>query len=494
MFPSWTDIQNVFEVIKFTCGLMNDATSLVHHVSELFAENIAGKMRTRMLVSADSEMKHMISISSELKEGQVDPLENPWFSFVTHLPLNRESRFYIFGSEYGRPDGNKDCRKQSTNIKEGPHDTPSVESCKIAIIRSNLTPADILKTIANMKQTITELYIGSFKCDETTEMVRESVFKMDQEASHVNLNGCKLPSSVQKDLGQQLSKLHKLETLIIVNSPNIYILPPIVASLGNMTNLNQLILPFCGLSENQCSILCQQLRTVPLLEVLDLNRAPIGETGGRYLAESITFWDTSPPIKELILKEANITITGSVPLMQSLTTCNKLKKLVLYKNCLGEAVNNLSSALKAWGAIASLSWLDLYDCNIDQSGCILLMTSLSKYTNVGVLRLAKNSIGGAFQALDPRLNFQSLSDLDMPDTSLLKEDILALESYINNNRMPSLTKLVIGYKGIREFDNEGADVLQALAVMVKTVRSFGLKEGNVSITKDKIKQRVANYL
>ena len=82
----------------------------------------------------------------------------------------------------------------------------------------------------------------------------------------------------------------------------------------------------------------------------------------------------------------------------------------------------------------------------------------------------------------------------MPDTSLLKGDILALESYISNNQMPSLNKLVIGYKGIKEFDNEIDGVLKALAVMVKKVRSFGLKEGNVSLTKNKIKQMAANYL
>ena len=384
------------------------------------------------------------------------------------------------------------CRKEGTNIKEGPCDARKLKCCKIAVIRSNLPPADILTTIANMNQTISELYMGSFKCDETMEVVRESVFKMDQEARHVNFNGCKLPPPVQKDLGMQLSGLQKLETLIIVSSPSV--LPPIVATLGNMTNLRQLILPSCGLSEEQCSILCQQLKTVPLLEVLDLKKAPLGASGGRYLAESITFWGANPPIKELILKEANISTSGSVPLMQSFTTCRNLKKLMLFEDCLAEAINQLSDALKAWGPISTLSWLDLYDCNIDQSGCTLLMTSLSNYTNVGVLRLSKNSIGGAFQALNSRLNYPRLSDLDMPDTSLLKGDILPLESYINNNRMPSLNKLVIGYKGIKEFDNEGDGVLKALAVMVKKVRSFGLKEGNVSLTKDKIKQRAANYL
>ena len=307
---------------------MDDATSLVHHISEMFVENIARKMRTRTLVSADGDVRHMMSISSELKEGQVDPLQNPWFSFVKHLLLNTESRFYLFGSEFWKTDGNMHCRKEVTDIEEGPCDVRKLKCCKIAVIRPNLPPADILTTIANMNQTITELYMGSFKCDETMEVVRESVFKMDQEARHVNFNGCKLPPPVQKDLGMQLSGLQKLETLIIVSSPSI--LPPIVATLGNMTNLRQLILPSCGLSEEQCSILCQQLKTVPLLEVLDLNKAPLGASGGRYLAESITFWGANPPIKELILKEANISTSGSVPLIQSFTTCRNLKKLVLF--------------------------------------------------------------------------------------------------------------------------------------------------------------------
>ena len=254
IFSSWTDIQKVLEVVKFTCGLMGDATSLVHHISEMFAENIATKMQTRTLVSADGEVRLRMSISSELKEGLVDPLQNSWFNFVTHLPLNRESRFYMFGSEFWKTDRNMHCHKEITNIKEGPCNARKLKCCKIAVIRSNFTPADILTTIANLNQTISELYMGSFKCDETMKVVRESVFKMDQEARHVNLNGCKLPPPIQKDLGKQLSGLQKLETLILISSPDI--LPPIVATLGNMTNLRQLILPSCGLSEEQCSILC----------------------------------------------------------------------------------------------------------------------------------------------------------------------------------------------------------------------------------------------
>ena len=50
-----------------------------------------------------------------------------------------------------------------------------------------------------------------------------------------------------------------------------------VSSLGKMIKINHLLLPDCRLYEDECSILCRQLRTVPLLEVLDLNMASIGE-------------------------------------------------------------------------------------------------------------------------------------------------------------------------------------------------------------------------
>ena len=104
---------------------------------------------------------------------------------------------------------------------------------------------------------------------------------------------------------------------------------------------------------------------------------------------------------------------------------------------------------------------------LTNQGATLMMTSLSTHTNLGVLRLAKNSIGGAFQALDPGLNYPRLSDLDMPNTSLLKGDILALVSYINNCGMPSLNKLSIGYNNIAQFDNEEDEVLKAFAVMAR---------------------------
>ena len=63
--------------------------------------------------------------------------------------LNTESRFYMFGSEFWKTDGNMDYRKELNKIKEGFCHAPKLKCCKISIIRSNLTPVDILTTIAN---------------------------------------------------------------------------------------------------------------------------------------------------------------------------------------------------------------------------------------------------------------------------------------------------------------------------------------------------------
>ena len=80
--------------------------------------------------------------------------------------------------------------------------------------------------------------------------------------------------SSRTDLGEQLKSRTKLRALYIPEQPDIAW--EVVSSVGQMTDLIHLNLESCELTEEQCSVLCQQLQLIHHLERLDLSENPIG--------------------------------------------------------------------------------------------------------------------------------------------------------------------------------------------------------------------------
>ena len=147
----------------------------------------------------------------------------------------------------------------------------------------------------------------------------------------------------------------------------------------------------CDLTGEQCSDMCRQLQSLRHLEILDLSENPIGSTGAEHLAASIRSWGPNPPLRKLYL----------------------------------------------------------YNCRID-AACTALMEALATCRGLDGLYIGGNTVGGTFQALAPHLVYPQLDVLYMYDTSLSGEDLQVLASIVNNNGMPQLEDLLIGYNKVKE--------------------------------------------
>ena len=148
-----------------------------------------------------------------------------------------------------------------TSIKDGKvtgtqDDTFTPQTCDIVIYRPHIAGSEVLQTISNLNQRITDLWITGLEVgDDDVNKIKEPVFKMDPEARNVNLSyPCRLPSLICKDLGRQLTSCHKLQVLRIPEQPDIA--QEVVNSLENLTNITRLDLDSCHPTEDQCSAMC----------------------------------------------------------------------------------------------------------------------------------------------------------------------------------------------------------------------------------------------
>ena len=240
-----------------------------------------------------------------------------------------------------------------------------------------------------------------------------------------------------RDLGRQLASCHKLEFLHIPRQP--HVAQGVIGGLGNMINITWLDLGSCDLTEEQCSVMCRQLQSLRHLERLILSENPIGSTGAKHLAASIRSWGPNPPLRKLRLYNCRIDAPCTAALMEALATCRGLEEL----------------------------------------------------------RISGKTVSGTFQAIDPHLVYPQLGKLYMSHTSLSGEDIQGLASIVNNNGMPKLELLHIGYNKVKEIassirktrdwderafsqivKDEPDETLEAWRILVEKVRYVILMEGN----------------
>ena len=86
-------------------------------------------------------------------------------------------------------------------------------------------------------------------------------------------------------------------------------------------------------------------------------------------------------------------------LCEQLCQLSNLGFCSLSGNVLGDTVSVLAESIKSWGSNNSLSILHLSRCNITPAGCSRLLQVLEVCTNLSILGLSGNTIGGAFYTL-----------------------------------------------------------------------------------------------
>ena len=423
--------------IKFALALTDD-TDKTFRMFDLVCEPLLGDVYRSV-------------IKAVTKELDVDPVCNPFYYYVEKLPLKRRSRWYLFDevsflrSEY-RADGT-----DVTNVSE---------TCGVWIGDTDLPREEILTALSKQKQTITYLRIGFRDIyprhidSRTTVKDGDINFpQLDGNARYFHIEYLLLPLNIEEDLGHQLSSRDKLQHLHIPKMT--HTAPLIVRNIAAKTNLTHLDIRHCGLPEDLCIILCEQLQSLHRLQYLNLSKNHIGSEGAERLAESIASWGPDSPLKSLYLS----------------------------------------------------------GCNIEASGAEKLLAALASCTELVVLFITNNRIGGAFEALSPRLVCPRLWDIWTVRTSLTEGDIRSIAARINNQGLPRLDRLWLRYQklaersSVRDGDDDDDDdddevlsewrrnelivaeilktesdeMLEAWRTIAQKVEDVRLLEGNVSI-------------
>ena len=157
-----------------------------------------------------------------------------------------------------------------------------------------------------------------------------------------------------------------------------------IRSWGDNPPLQDLDLHNCSLSVTASLELVQSLSSCKYLTALDLRENNLAEAG-QQLAQSIISWVDEPPLQALRLYNCSLTATASLELVQSLSSCRHLTALNLEENKLSEAGHQLAQSIRSWVDEPPLQALQLYNCSLTATASLELVQSLSSCRHLTVL-------------------------------------------------------------------------------------------------------------
>ena len=320
----------------------------------------------------------------------------------------------------------------------------------------HLNANDVLQAIANLKQTLMDLFICNFNV--TTDHPAgggEFTFQLNSNLKSVILRKTALPPTLQKKLAIQLSSCNELKILEIPGLE--FLAQTVTKSLGLFENLHYLDFGHCHLRPEKCGILALQVRFLKNLNHVSLSRNCLGSRGAFLLAASIRSWTPGHPLQELLLVDCEISVPGSCELLDALQGCRQLLKLDISENPLS-----------------------------------------GSFKNIFIL---------------PGILYPKLHSLGLGSSSLSGTDLVALSRTIKRHSMPSLNQLEVGYKALKEILNtqgnrcsldefyykilvelrnillsENDEVLEAWKIIADSIENVWLSEGRFTVFKRKINQ------
>ena len=253
-------------------------------MSELYADEFMNGVIEVSSFDYDFNMPYsrhdFVSIARDITECSISPFGNRFIHYVLHPSFPMSSKLHIFDREI--PDVWTEDLYQKTVQKissRSPNNDNSQSSCSIFINDPYVEGIDVLD---NLKQTILNLCINGLRVDVQAYSRDKRVFKMDSNANMVLIGYSGIPSSVMQKLAEDSSYCFQMKTFAIEDASHI---ETGVNRIQGLTRLSTLILNYCGLSSEHTSILCEKLKSLMGLEVLELNQNPIGSKGALKLAE-----------------------------------------------------------------------------------------------------------------------------------------------------------------------------------------------------------------
>ena len=337
----------------------------------------------------------------------------------------------------------------------------------------------------------------------------------------LNLNRCNITDSGAEKLMAALKNCrHLIELSLVRNNigcEGAECLAKSIKSWGSDHPLLELNLNRCNIIDSGAGQLMVALKNCRHLNKLDLSDNNIESEGADCLAESIRSWGQDTPLQQLWLLRCNIEGSGAEKLMEALKECRRLKDIDMTHNKIGSTgAKKLAESIKSWGPDPVLTHLHLEDCSIDASGCIPLIEALASCRKLSWLIISNNPIGGTFESLDPHLVYPRLCIVDTRDTSLTEGDIRSIAAIINNQGLPELDWVYLGYhkltgerlsglvdkltdgrllddvvKVAEMLKNESDEMLEAWKTIVQGVKNVWLVEGtnvNIEVTEELVTQ------
>ena len=237
-----------------------------------------------------------------------------------------------------------------------------------------------------------------------------------------------------------------------------------IKSWGDNPPLQDLDLHSCSLSVTASLELVQSLSSCKYLTGLDLGENKLGEVGHQ-LAQSIRSWGDEPPLQKLSLYNCSLTASATLELVQSLSTCKHLTELILGDDKLGEAGHQLAQSIRSWGDEPPLQKLSLYNCSLTTAVSLELVQSLSTCRNLTELDLGENKLGEAGHQLAQSIRSwgdePSLQELWLYNCSLPATATLDLVQSLSTCR--NLTELDLGENKLGEAGHQ----------LAQSIRSWG---------------------
>ena len=463
---------------------------------------------------------------------------------------------------------------------EGHHVLEAISSSKQSITDLYINNLKLESTNegATLKRIMADLNIMESQPGQSDSFKwKKQLFQIDQHAKSIQITeeGCNLPQNVQTDLGRQISLCSELQSLKIsglpfmakevahylvqnvglkhldisecllrhrrvrpVGFPNIAPLP--LVNPANFATPMSMQGAFgvhgslfagqsgfqgecdpneaCGLSEDLCSVLCQQLKSLVHLKQLNLNNNPLGTKGAHHLAESIRSWGSDSTLKQLNLSGCKMQdcgylleslasckeivtldlsrnnlndpsdgdkLTQSITswkrepflvklnlngcgikdctlLVEALGTCKHLQWLTLSGNQIGaDGCRNLARSIRSWGENSALRGLYIKNCQLDPDGSGKLLNVLAACPFLITMDISGNAIGRGIQCLIPHSVFPRLIELEMNNTSLGELDVQVLGDIISIGGMPRLWSFALC--GCQISSSAAAHLMRALS-------------------------------
>ena len=454
-FPSWDSIMKHQEVLKFACGLADDAEEILEFIYQELIKYLVEcvQLPDHLL---ERETTFLGSLLKEVsREVNIDPLHNKYVNFVTvsDARVFIPSQVYIFGPGVSSP-------KIINGSTIGPLPEENILAGECLVKLEEEDGYEILKVLEHIKQ-YQEVSICNldwkrveFKDDDDLLSLAKSNLNISRNITSIRTWECSLASTVYQHIVTQLQHCNNLQRLDLSESKSEDIASAVAAS----KSLVDFHLYNCEITPEAYSEVARELIKHVGLQRLHLNKSKgVPPIMGIALAGMKS-------LKEFYAQECRMSRATSRELLGGLANCRELEGLHLARNLLTGCMELMFPPNDESG-FPVLERLRLNGTWLNESDVRVLSDALrsKKLPNLKHLDISYNYLTGIVNGLlggrnDP--GFPSLVNLSLNHTFLSKEDLQSITEAVGHDRIPQLQKLDLNKNDFSSMRNEMQNLVE----------------------------------